>query len=254
MRALASRAIRIRQAAAGRAHTLFLSESGAVYTCGSNEYGQQGRGAGNVDGVVAPSRVPTNPESRPSDCSGGASHWDDAAVRDAADVLQGPRERSDSTDNARGSARAGSTPAVGSRRYPQGVVDGGGDVSDASCASGSTLAPRMVATGDSALRGLRVTSIAAGDDHCTVVSASRANTLGYGKHDGGGVGGASGVKGLLADTGAQRTRRVFTWGLNTAGQCVQGRVAKIVWSPQEAELLSGARAVGCGAGHTMVVL
>lgn len=163
MRALASRAVRIRQTAAGRAHTLFLSESGTVYSCGSNEFGQQGRGGGG----------------------GGAAGDGDSL-----------------------------------------------EVSSTRC----ILAPTVVAApgGGSALSGLRVESVAAGDDHCTVLTS----------------GGGDGGRGEAA---ASR-RRVFTWGLNAAGQCAQGRAAEVVWTPQEAELLSGARAVACGAGHTMVVL
>ncbi|CAM9711346.1 unnamed protein product, partial [Scytosiphon promiscuus] len=173
VRALASRAVRIRQAAAGRAHTLFLSDTGTVYSCGSNEFGQQGQaecGSGSVGG-------------------GGDG--------DKGDGSDGKASRS---------------------RW--------------------VLAPTAVAgRSTSALSGLRVESVAAGDDHCTVLTAA-----------------ASGGDGGDDDTGASARRRVFTWGLNTAGQCAQGRAAEVVWTPQEAELLSGARAVGCGAGHTMVVL
>lgn len=165
MRALASRALRIRQAAGGRAHTLFLSESGTVYSCGSNEFGQQGQGGGGGGG-------------------------------DAGD-------------------------------------GDGSEVSADRCA----LCPTPVAApgGGSALSGLRVESIAAGDDHCTVL------TSGGGGDGGGGEAGTA-------------PRRVFTWGLNAAGQCAQGRASEVVWEPQEAELLSDARAVACGAGHAMVVL
>lgn len=197
VRALASRAIRIRQAAAGRAHTLFLSASGTVYSCGSNELGQQGsagNGNGNDDGVGG--------EGIP-----------------AHDVL----------------------------------------------------APRVVAAGDvtggGPLSGLVVESVAAGNDHCAAVTAPRA---GHAPGSGGdGCGDRGGVKGARelskeekkkeeneeeGEGEGGRRSRVFTWGSNAAGQCVQGRAAEVVLAPQEAELLSGARAVGCGAGHTMVVL
>ncbi|CAM9941811.1 unnamed protein product, partial [Hapterophycus canaliculatus] len=177
VRALASRAVRIRQAAAGRAHTLFLSETGTVYSCGSNEFGQQGRAEGGGGG-------------------GGGS--------------------------GSGSGSDGG--------------DGDGKVSSRR----SVLAPTAITGITCALSGLRVESVAAGDDHCTVLTAA----------SGGGGGGSGGGD----DAGASGGRRVFTWGLNTAGQCAQGRAAEVVWTPQEAELLSGARAVGCGAGHTMVVL
>lgn len=184
MRALASRAVRIRQAAAGRAHTLFLSESGTVYSCGSNEFGQQGRGGGGGGGG----------------CRGAT------------------RNLGDEDGGGDGSGAAG---------------EGGG--LDA-CAGRCILAPTAVDApgGGSALSGLRVESVAAGDDHCTVLTS--------GDRDGGG-----------GEAGTSR-RQVFTWGLNTAGQCAQGRAAEVVWAPQEAELLSGARAVTCGAGHTVVVL
>lgn len=185
VRALASRAVRIRQAAAGRAHTLFLSETGTVYSCGSNDFGQQGR-----------------------------RHSRDTVVSDG-----------------NGSAADGV---------------------DASAASQCVLAPTAVAGHrNGALARLRVESVAAGDDHCTVLTAAAAAAA-----DATAGATADGVENDVGTSGggSQRRRRVFTWGLNNAGQCAQGRAAEVVSTPQEAELLSGARAVGCGAGHTMVVL
>eukprot|EP00752_Nemacystus_decipiens_P014841 g13213.t1 len=179
VRALASRAVRIRRAAAGRSHTVFLSDSGTVYSCGSDEFGQQGRGGG--------------------------------ATRAKGDKKDGVGVGADGDGDGDGGAR---------------------EVSASRC----VLAPTAVAApgGEDALSGLRVESVAAGDDHCTVLTGG-----------GGGCGG---------DAGTTSRRRVFTWGSNAAGQCAQGRAAEVVWASQEAELLSGARSVACGAGHTMVVL
>ncbi|CAM9520438.1 unnamed protein product [Ectocarpus fasciculatus] len=208
VRALASRAIRVRQAAAGRAHTLFLSESGSVYSCGSNEFGQQGLG--------------------------GA-----------------------------GSAAQGSSGETAGSTHPApdgGGGGGGGGVSRSLC----ILAPRIVTVSPgsgsgSGVSGLRVHRVAAGDDHCTVLTSSEPNAANttatasaaalaaVSASSGRGGGGAGSVQG-------SGSRRVFTWGLNAAGQCAHGRAAEVVGAPQEAELLSGARAIGCGAGHTMVVL
>lgn len=150
---MASRAIRIQQAAAGRAHTLFLSESGNVYACGSNASGQCGRRSDRDD----------------------ADQSADAEGDDSPDLLV-PRPL----------------------RGP--------------------------------LEGLPVEEVCAGDDHSSAITAPAAR------------GGATGRS------------RVFTWGLNDAGQCAQGRATGVVRGPQEAELLSGARTIGCGGGHTLVVL
>ncbi|CAM9207729.1 unnamed protein product [Ectocarpus sp. 8 AP-2014] len=218
VRALASRAIRVRQAAAGRAHTLFLSESGNVYSCGSNEFGQQGRG--------------------------GAGS---AAQRSSA-----------SQSNADGSSRETSRsthPAVDG-----GGGGGGGRVSTSLCVLAPTIVTVAVGSGSGGgVSGLRVQRVAAGDDHCTALTSSEPNTAtatasaaaaatavsAYSSRGGGGAG---------SSQGSSSGRRVFTWGLNADGQCAHGRAAEVVGAPQEAELLSGARAVGCGAGHTMVVL
>lgn len=216
VRALASRAIRVRQAAAGRAHTLFLSESGNVYSCGSNEFGQQGRGGA---GSAA---------QRSSASQSNADGWS--------------RETSRSTHPA----------ADGS--------GGGGGVSTSLCILAPTKVAVTVGSGSGGgVSGLRVQRVAAGDDHCTVLTSSEPNTatasaaaaaastaVSASSSRGGGGAGSS--------QGSSSSRRVFTWGLNAAGQCAHGRAAEVVGAPQEAELLSGARAVGCGAGHTMVVL
>lgn len=156
------------------------------------------------------------------------------------------------------------------------------------------LAPRVVDRG-TALAGLRIESVSAGDDHssavtypegtasdCIAISKDRDNDdngqfgarsagsstsaslvsavsgdaaeVQHGGRGGGGGGIDGAVDGSRGSPGEVGSSRVFTWGLNKAGQCVHGRVSEIVWLPQEAELLSGARAVGCGAGHTLVVL
>ncbi|CAN0553044.1 unnamed protein product, partial [Ectocarpus sp. 12 AP-2014] len=121
------------------------------------------------------------------------------------------------------------------------------------------LAPTIVTVTGGGVSGLRVQRVAAGDDHCTVLTSSEPNTttatasaaaaaaavsVSSSGRGGGGAGSSHGSS----------SRRVFTWGLNAAGQCAHGRATEVVGAPQEAELLSGARAVGCGAGHTMVVL
>ncbi|CAN0137335.1 unnamed protein product, partial [Ectocarpus sp. 13 AM-2016] len=195
----------------------FLSESGNVYSCGSNEFGQQGRGEAGS-----------------------------AAQRSSA-----------SRNNADGSSRETS-------RSTHPVADGGGGGGGGGGGASTNLcmlAPTIVTVTGGGVSGLRVQRVAAGDDHCTVLTSSEPNTatatasaaaaaaaavvsVSSSGRGGGGAGSSQGSS----------SRRVFTWGLNAAGQCAHGRAAEVVGAPQEAELLSGARAVGCGAGHTMVVL
>lgn len=173
VRALASRAIPIRAAAAGRAHTLFLSDSGIVYACGSNAHGQ----CSSNGGAVSVERDGKGTAFSPRNTSGGEGH--DSPI---------------------------SHPTV----------------------SSDILVPKL-ARGP--LAGLRVQTISAGDDHSAAITFP-----------------------VQQEGSADGRSRVFTWGLNEAGQCAQGRTAGAVYSPQEAELLSGARTLGCGAGHTLVVL
>lgn len=175
-----------------------------MYSCGSDEVGQQGRGGG---------------------ASGGGGGDEGSSVAPTA--------------GGGGRGAGDEEPALG------GVAAGGGDTEGSggrleARASRCILAPTAVAApGGCALSGLRVESLAAGDDHCTVL------TTPSGRSGNGGGGG---------EAWATRRRRVFTWGSNAAGQCAQGRADEVVRAPSEAELLSGATAVGCGAGHTMVVL
>lgn len=111
------------------------------------------------------------------------------------------------------------------------------------------LAPRAV---HGALAELEVERVSAGDDHSTAITAPSPDEGGAPMSAARAVGTVYGREGDSdADSGRSR---VFTWGLNEAGQCAQGRAAMVVRSPQEAELLSGARTVGCGAGHTLLVL
>lgn len=218
VRALASRLIRIRQAAAGRAHTVFLSESGIVYSCGSNEVGQQGRGlvGESFTGGTFPGASPSTTE--PSQVAAGAM--------------------SDMT-SMKGGGRGGGEGIIGTSTSGSGR--------ERRIIATEFLAPTVVGFDEEgSLAELRVESIAAGDDHCTAVTAPKPVSAEARTGGGGGRRGGGGDDSAL--------RRVFTWGLNAAGQCVQSRAAEVVPTPQEAALLSGARTVGCGAGHTMVVL
>lgn len=253
---MASRAIRINQAAAGRAHTLFLSDSGMVYSCGSNESAQQGREGFSKAPEVCDNNGKYSGNEKRDNVSGG-------------DV--GGKSGGSNSGGGGGVNGGGSSGGSG----------GGGDIRGGSedKVGRDVLAPTAVSVPGSALYGLRVESVAAGDDHCTVVATTTTVTTtttagtsgtnekdavgGNSGGDGGGVGNATddegggdrknggGGSGYSAEGGR---RRVFTWGLNAGGQCVQGRAAEVVRAPQEAELLSGVRSVGCGAGHTMVVL
>lgn len=189
---------------------MFLSESGIVYSCGSNEVGQQGCGfvgESSVGGTF-PSALPSTTE--PSQVAAGA-------IDDKTSIKGGSGEGSTS----------------GSWRRRRSIAT-------------EFLAPTVVGfDGEGTLAGLHVENIAAGDDHCTAVTAPKPVSAearsGDGRREGPG-------------DDSTRRRVVFTWGLNAAGQCVQSRASEVVSTPQEASLLSGARTVGCGAGHTMVVL
>lgn len=55
-------AIKVKELAAGHAHTLLLDQQGHVYSFGSNEYGQLGQG--NRETRSEPSRIRDIPESR----------------------------------------------------------------------------------------------------------------------------------------------------------------------------------------------
>lgn len=169
-----------------------------------------------------------------------------------------------------------------------GQCGGAGSGTDvrSSTADSHVLAPRVVG-GNSALCALTVERVDAGDDHSAAVTAAygdagineqflRNDHFTTGDSTGGrtaslsGGSGAGGVEGQsnrgshgsdgsgatswVGNAGDKGRSRVFTWGLNKARQCAQGRATEVIWLPQEAELLSGARAVGCGAGHTLVVL
>lgn len=190
-----------------------------MYSCGDDEVGQQGRGGGI------------------SGSSGGGVDADATKeLRTEKDAGGEEGEGSDAAPTAgRGGRGAGDEGPAPGGVFAGANGAGGGGGSEAR-ASRCMLAPTAVAApGDCALSGLRVENLAAGDDHCTVLTAP------FGGRGGG-------------EAWATRRRRVFTWGLNVAGQCAQGRADEVVRAPSEAELLSGATAVGCGAGHTMVVL
>lgn len=227
VRALASRAIRIRQAAAGRAHTLFLSDTGTVYACGSDSLGQCGGGAGGSEGGV---KVGPAPDILAPRVVGEGSPLAELKVQsvsvgdDHSSAVTAPED-----DEVGGSV---STTVTNSTTVASGStcnVDGGSTpVTAESCVGG-------ISNGGSG--GGRPGTRREGSYN----DGSDEMVRGHGR--GRGVGGGEG----------QRSR-VFTWGLNKAGQCVQSRVSEVVRSPQEAELLSGARVVGCGAGHTLVVL
>lgn len=230
VRALASRAIRIRQAAAGRAHTLFLSDTGTVFTCGSDVFGQCG-------GAGAANQAPSFGYSHGQTEDRSVSSMPDSKDEDGGNV------------GAAGTSTASAAPAP------------------------DILAPRVVGGG---LSDLRVESVSAGDDHCTAITApvypdntTTTTTTNDDDDDDACSATATGAGGghsmsvdnpmrsdsrVAMDLQRGERSRVFSWGLNKAGQCAQGRAAEVVRTPQEAELLSGARAVGCGAGHMLVVL
>lgn len=48
--------------------------------------------------------------------------------------------------------------------------------------------------------------------------------------------------------------QVYTWGMNLANQCAQGRTVEMQPEPLEVAILSGAKKVVCGASHTMIII
>ena len=137
VRALAAGSLTVVQAAAGYAHTLFRTDSGAVFGTGANTFGQTGVTMPSsvvalsdlVDGVAMP--------DGPAEGDGGVDDDQFNAIKIALDFVDG-------TEDGAGADGADGSGAGGSRA--------GGD---------SILAPLRV----EALSPLKVTHISVGDNH-----------------------------------------------------------------------------------------
>ena len=137
VRALAAGSLTVVQAAAGYAHTLFRTDSGAVFGTGANTFGQTGVTMPSsvvalsdlVDGVAMP--------DGPAEGDGGVDDDQFNAIKIALDFVDG-------TEDGAGAEGADGSGAGGSRA--------GGD---------SILAPLRV----EALSPLKVTHISVGDNH-----------------------------------------------------------------------------------------
>lgn len=186
IRALAAPELPVVQVAAGYAHSLFRTRSGALFGCGYNKFGQVGlqiRSSGHDIGGVT---------------------LEDNGTSSAG--LQAPSESLAPPGSEVAGAGAG-----GGRRGPKTLA---------------VLVPLRIMGG---IGHRPITHVSAGDNHSAAVSQPD----------------------LRGEAGPSR---VYTWGLNLGNQCGLGRGCEHQETPQEVSLLAGATRLSAGAAHTALVM